>query len=638
MYLMERSKRIVTGNLSKPVKIFGDWLGTSRPAVFTAFLLAMSAWIAFSLASVLHLQNAFWAAMPVWVVAQSSRGLLLARAFYRVVGTLLGAAAGLSLLQSPLDEYSIASVLATIAAISAGLTHVLRGPQAYASLMTGITAAVVVIPALTSDLPSINLAVARIECTLIGVASVTLIMGVFTPPSPRQPFYGKVRQFEQDCIRFAVDQLKGRDETRESESTRLMRVMADINNEIATVTAGSIESHRRQLQIESILSNCMMLVAECQALASQSVGRGRVLDGLASRLERLLRCFSANNREKASRWSFEMEYQSPDEKTVLSTVVRILQADAELVSHGTPKRRPGTVFAPYADGWLALRTAFLTGLAILAAALAALTGVEIGALGVCIFSLVLGSMPEPQKIAKKFFAGVVAGVLFAIAYRLAVQPEINSLMLLVVTIAPFFIFGAVARTSKRFSVPALDANMCFLLASQAGMPAADVSIVLQQSLALIAGAGLVSAGYLLLPVDPRDYAELSVRSLRKNLAALVHSEPSSHERLKAKIRHKIIRCFVYANRESMSGHKSPTGLLSAMNLADAILHLKTLRSEKSAQRGLKVLTFVPTKAEKVLRVLTRLTQTKSSSEVRLALHKAVAGLNEIQKLDGIWNP
>ena len=632
----------MTNLLVRPVEAFGNWLGTSRSALLTALLLAISAWTAFSLASLLHLQNAFWAAMPVWVVAQSSRGLLLARAFYRIVGTLLGAAAGLALLRSQLDGYAVGILLAVIAGVAAGMTHVLRGPQAYASLMTGITAAVVVIPALVSDGPPIGFAVARIECTLIGVASVTLIMGVFTPPSPRKPFYRKVRQFEYDCVRFAVEQLKGGVESSELENRQLINALASINSEAVVVTAGSIESHRRQLQIEAILTNCMLLIAECQALASHPGKRGQASEKLLSELEALLPIFSSDNPARPQEWWFEDASELREERAARHAAIQILQADAELISHQTPKRSLHTFLAPYADGWLALRTGLLSGLAVLVAALATLevrlTGVEIGALGICIFSLVLGSLPEPQKMAPKLLTGVTAGVVVAVGYRLVVQPEVSSLLILLLTIAPFFLVGAVARTSERFSILALDANMCFLLASQAGMPEAPVSTILLQSLALLLGTGLVASGYLLLPVDSRYYAELSVRSLRRHLSTLVGAKTSAHSDLKAEISQKIIRCFLYANRESLSAYDAPTGLLSALNLADAIVQLKALDSDKSARRGLRALKFLSKDPEKALGIVDRLALRSACGEVRMVLEKAAVGLREIQRLDGVWNP
>lgn len=116
-----------------------------------AATLALSAWVAFAIASVWHVEHAYWAAMPVWVVAQASRGVLLERAFFRVVGTLLGAAAGFLLLRLPVHPYVQLAPLGLWVAASAGLTHILRGVHGYGALLAGITAPIVVIPAVLAS-------------------------------------------------------------------------------------------------------------------------------------------------------------------------------------------------------------------------------------------------------------------------------------------------------------------------------------------------------------------------------------------------------------------------------------------------------------------------------------------------------
>ena len=67
-----------------------------------AATLAAAAWLAFAIASLLHVEHAFWAAMPTWVLAQSSRGLVIERALFRLLGTLIGAGLGLCILTQPL--------------------------------------------------------------------------------------------------------------------------------------------------------------------------------------------------------------------------------------------------------------------------------------------------------------------------------------------------------------------------------------------------------------------------------------------------------------------------------------------------------------------------------------------------------
>lgn len=162
------------------------WLGLDQAAAAQAARLALAAWLAFSIAALLRVQNAYWAAMPIWVVAQPSRGLLLERALYRLCGTLLGALFGFAVLAYDAPAVQLI-LLAAVIALFAGATHLLRGAKAYAALMAGMTAAVVVIPSALSLQNS--WALARVECTLIGVLAVTLVLWLFTPKPRRADFY-----------------------------------------------------------------------------------------------------------------------------------------------------------------------------------------------------------------------------------------------------------------------------------------------------------------------------------------------------------------------------------------------------------------------------------------------------------------
>ena len=163
----------------------GDRLGLDRNAVGYALLLFTAAMLAFAIASVLHVQNAYWAAMPVWVVAQAQRGLLFERALFRLAGTVLGAAAGFGILWVASQPFPALVLLALWVALNSGLTRILRGAHGYGALMAGITAAVVVLPSLLEPGHSLAIAMARVECTLIGVIVVTLVTGAATPEAPR---------------------------------------------------------------------------------------------------------------------------------------------------------------------------------------------------------------------------------------------------------------------------------------------------------------------------------------------------------------------------------------------------------------------------------------------------------------------
>ena len=223
----------------------GKTLGLDRAAVGYGLRLAFAAWLAFAIAASLHVEHAFWAAMPIWVVAQSSRGLLLERAVLRVIGTLVGAAAGFGILHVPVPLMAQLGLLAAWVAVCAALTHILRGVHSYGALLSGMTAGVVVIPSLLAPTQSLALAVARVECTLIGVVVVTLVTGLFTPKSRRQAFYEHVRKLAGDAVAFAADVASGASiESGDAQERRILAEISDVDASARMVSAGSIEGYR----------------------------------------------------------------------------------------------------------------------------------------------------------------------------------------------------------------------------------------------------------------------------------------------------------------------------------------------------------------------------------------------------------
>src|SRR5688500_14611171 len=103
----------------------GQFLGLDRAGVAHGLRLAFAAWLAFAIASLFHLGNAYWAAMTIWVVSQASRGLLLERGFFRIIGTVLGAAVGFGILQVTGNAYLVLGLLGIWVAVNAGLVHIL---------------------------------------------------------------------------------------------------------------------------------------------------------------------------------------------------------------------------------------------------------------------------------------------------------------------------------------------------------------------------------------------------------------------------------------------------------------------------------------------------------------------------------
>lgn len=148
---------------------------------FRALQLFLAASVALGVAWGLGITNPFWAAMPVWVVSQSWRQDLVIRGVLRILGTMLGAGLGLVMLAHVHDPVALVALYilgvgaGTFAAFWIGTIY------SYGALMAAITLGVVVLPGVATAGDPWDLALGRVWCTLIGVASVTLFTFPFTP-------------------------------------------------------------------------------------------------------------------------------------------------------------------------------------------------------------------------------------------------------------------------------------------------------------------------------------------------------------------------------------------------------------------------------------------------------------------------
>jgi uncharacterized membrane protein YccC len=240
-------------------------------------------------------------------------------------------------------------------------------------------------------------------------------------------------------------------------------------------------------------------------------------------------------------------------------------------------RRKATYLAPHRDGRLAIEAGFVTGaVTFMASVLGYVSGWptgELAALGVCIFSMVLGSLPAPQVVAPIMLKGVSAGMMGALLYRFGIQPHITTTAQLILSVAPFILVGGLARASRKTAGPALDANMCFLLASQAVLPAVtDRVVILNEAAALMLGAGLVTSGCMLLP--PRQ-AMRAAKAIGVDLLRMAKDGGNLDPTFQTgRIRRQILRLSLHLEKAVHLGSQPGWSLLGALNLGEAIGRLQ----------------------------------------------------------------
>lgn len=605
-----------------------------------ALLLAFSAWISFVIAVLLGVDNPYWAAMPVWVIAQSTRGLLFERAIYRVMGTVIGAAVGLLILLTANAVWQLL-LMTLMIFISAGSVQLMQGVRGYMMLLSGITVSVVVLPALLSPEQGLDLAWARIQSTFIGVVVGTFLTGIGTPKNPRQQFYKQVREVAADTVQTAVLFLTEQKQPKIEHMLRLLSIrISELEAQAESTAAGSVDGHKRNAYVEALLFAALETIAAAAQLQAQ-LQRGRQI---SPQTIAQLHAFSTQFRQGAAVPG--LRRQDPEDlpdKVSLARLRRALgqmkRAEEALFADKYPFWRSGLPlrrFNPARDWITARRNAYLCASLGFAAGLATYlsqnTAVELAATGVCIFSLILSSMPRPHLHVRYLITGVFIGAVLAGLYRYGLQPYVQDPYWMVLSLLPFMLLGGLARTYPKTEIPALDTTMCFLLASQFGMPAVSLMEVIQASSALILGAAIISLSFALLPRHTEQWGRVLLQQLIYEVRLAIEQRPPKEVSLwRARMARHVLTL-----RQWM-GAQTPKGLLALINFGYSVIAWQRLTATGSVyeQVGLQIqqeLMRFDLYPDQCQRALVQMAEYTADSLIADALHDMAAALNEAKPI------
>ncbi len=561
--------------MNPPTGLF-SLLGLDRTMAWRAVSLAFAAWLSFALASLLHVDNAYWAAMPVWVITQSSRGLLFERAALRVLGTLLGAGAGFGIVHLPIPPGAQLIALAIWMAFTAGLTQLLRGTHGYGALLAGMTAAIVVAPStLIASEASIAVAMARVECTLIGVGVGTLVLAALTPAQPLADFFGDVRRAASEAVQHTARILRGAKPDLNAMRATLIQI-SQIEASGRLAVAASVEGYRRLHDVELAVVGALSLMAAVQARSRQPTRHDAML---ADRLDAIARHLRRpwNDSITPELRHFRSKVDS-EHRRLLLAVDQILDAEQGFYAphkRTAPPEGRRAHLAPLREWPLARLNAATVGLATLTASAFGLwipwESAWLVLLGVCIFVTLLGSMPLPQQIAPKMFTGTVIGVSCAFLYRLVIQPQLDTMSDVLLSLVPFMLAGGIIRVAPRTAVAGIDACMSFLLASQAGQPAtADLLRIMSSCGALLIAAGVATLLFLLHPRRPLHRIHEAATTIRNDLLRMLDVTYVDAAKWQTRGARQILRLTLHLGREQAISERWPGGLLAALNLGHAL--------------------------------------------------------------------
>jgi uncharacterized membrane protein YccC len=183
-----------------------EWLYAVK--TFAAAMLAL--YIAFAIG----LDRPYWAMATAYIVSQPLTGALRSKAVFRLIGTVIGAAATVVLVPNLVDAPELLSV--ALALWVGGCLYIAlldRTPRSYLFILAGYTAALIGFPAVTTPDAIWDIALARVEEISLGIICMTVVGSVVLPRPLGPLLSARILSWVGNASTWTEDVLNGYDDT-----------------------------------------------------------------------------------------------------------------------------------------------------------------------------------------------------------------------------------------------------------------------------------------------------------------------------------------------------------------------------------------------------------------------------------------
>ena len=200
----------------------GDWSRTEgERLIFTAKTL-LAAFGALWLAYRLGLDSPSTAFTTVFILALPSSGMVLEKAFYRLMGTIVGSVAALTLIAvAPQQTALLFLGLALWVGLCTGGAAMFRNQQSYSFVLAGYTALIIVLPAIETPTHIFLAAVTRVTEVSLGIICSALVNDALFPRHQGTQVMRTVQNRYTNFIKFCHDVLEQKMAPADVELTHL---------------------------------------------------------------------------------------------------------------------------------------------------------------------------------------------------------------------------------------------------------------------------------------------------------------------------------------------------------------------------------------------------------------------------------
>ena len=467
----------------------GIFTAIGREGLLFSVKTYIAAVLALWIAMYLDLPRPYWAMATAYIVAQPLAGAVTSKALYRVLGTFVGAAATLVLVPNLVNAPELLSLaLALWVGLCLFASLLDRTPRSYTFMLAGYTAAIIGFPSAVAPDAVFDNALARVEEITIGILCSALISRVVFPRHVGPLLSGRIETWLNDAARWADDVLSGRPDTGTMPRDRRRLAAATLDMLALTThlpydttplryaTAQMRALQQRMTALLPILSG----IADQRAALRRDGGLGPdlppVLADIAGWIssgqegsypdgKRLRRTIAGLARDLESRgdeaWTWHdlvmssLLAQVRELLAVWTDCLRLRRDIAQGSSHLPRRLRAADRYAGEAALHLDTGTALLAGIAatigvLLCCIFWIATGWQDGANAAmmgAVFCSIFAFMDNPVPVLRIVIGYMIFAIIVAGIYQFAIFPMIDGFTLLVLTMAPFFLFfGALMPT------------------------------------------------------------------------------------------------------------------------------------------------------------------------------------------------
>lgn len=201
-------------------------------AVVFAFRTYAAAMLAFSIALLLDMPRPYWAMASVYITSNVLTGATTSKAVYRILGTLIGAAATIVLVPNLVNAPELLSLgIALWVGICLYLSLIDGTPRSYVFMLAGYTVALLGFPIVTVPQATFDIVIARVQEITLGIICASVVAMIVLPRSVASAVTTQADAWLVGARRLAVDVLAGRgnDQVRDSERLRLAAAASEID-------------------------------------------------------------------------------------------------------------------------------------------------------------------------------------------------------------------------------------------------------------------------------------------------------------------------------------------------------------------------------------------------------------------------